>query len=410
MVSMRAGDSGWPTGYASATTGAGPRRACIRAVARSRRGIPMCKRALSVSLVALALALAGCGGSGGDVPQAAATVDVSEPSRVEEWVLPPTLPGSASPSLSVTPDGRLLLGWINSQKGRRHVFQFSSYAPDWGRWMHQMTTVAIGHSMFVNWADVPHLLATPDGALWAHWLQKSGDAPYAYDVVLSRSRDGGANWAPPVLAHDDGTRTEHGFVSMWAHGADALGMAWLDGRHTGGGHGGHDGAMTLRAAVFDASLARSGEVEIDPRVCDCCQTAVAMTARGPLLVYRGRGADEVRDILATRHDGSGWRPPAPVHADGWVMPACPVNGPDVAARGEAAVVAWYTEAAGEPEVRAAASADAGYRFAAPVTIDAGPAVLGRVAVALDADQAWILWQREDAGGQSLWMSRRSPDL
>ena len=92
------------------------------------------------------------------------------------------------------------------------------------------------------------------------------------------------------------------------------------------------------------------------------------------------------------------------------MPACPVNGPDVAARGEAAVVAWYTEAGGEPEVRAAASADAGDRFAAPVTIDAGPAVLGRVAVALDADQAWILWQREDAGGQSLWLSRRSPDL
>src|SRR5690606_31639038 len=269
----------------------------------------MPKRALSAILVASALALAGCGGQGENVP-AAAAVDASAPSRVEEWTLPPTLPGSASPSLSVTPDGRLLLGWTNSQKGRRHIFQFSSYAPDWGRWMHQMSTVAIGNRMFVNWADVPHLLATPDGALWAHWLQKSGDAPYAYDVVLSRSRDGGANWAPPVLAHDDGTRTEHGFVSMWAHGADALGMAWLDGRHTGGGHGGHDGAMTLRAAVFDASLARSGEVEIDPRVCDCCQTAVAMTARGPLLVYRGRGADEVRDILATRHDGSGWRPPA----------------------------------------------------------------------------------------------------
>lgn len=372
----------------------------------------MCKRALSVSLVALALALAGCGGSGGDVPQAAATVDVSEPSRVEEWVLPPTLPGSASPSLSVTPDGRLLLGWINSQKGRRHVFQFSSYAPDWGRWMHQMTTVAIGHSMFVNWADVPHLLATPDGALWAHWLQKSGDAPYAYDVVLSRSRDGGANWAAPVLVHDDRTRTEHGFVSMWAQGDGALGIAWLDGRHTaGGGHdGGHAGAMSLRAAVFDANLERAGEAEIDARVCDCCQTAVAMTARGPLLVYRGRGEDEVRDIHATRLEDGTWRTPAPVHADGWVMPACPVNGPDVAALGETAVVAWYTEAGGSPEVRAAASRDAGDSFGAPVAIDAGAAVLGRVAVAIDATQAWILWQREEAGGQSLWLSRRSHDL
>ena len=377
----------------------------------------MPKRALTATLIATALALAGCGGSGDEaVPGVAAVAaDVAAPSRVEAWSLPATLPGSASPSLAVTPDAKLLLGWINSQKGRRHIFQFSTYAPDWGRWMHAMTTIAVGNSMFVNWADVPHLAATPDGALWAHWLQKSSDAPYAYDVVLTRSRDGGANWAPPVMAHDDGTRSEHGFVSMWAHDGQRLGLAWLDGRNTAsGGHDAHaadhDGAMTLRAAVFDAELQRSQDAEIDARVCDCCQTAVAVTARGPLLVYRGRGADEVRDILATRFDAGSWRTPAPVHVDGWVMTACPVNGPDVAALGEAAVVAWYTEAAGAPEVRAAASGDAGDSFATPVALDSGGAVLGRVAVALDAQQAWILWQREEDGGQSLWLSRRSPDL
>ncbi|HRO26740.1 MAG TPA: sialidase family protein, partial [Luteimonas sp.] len=320
----------------------------------------------------------------------------------------------ASPSLAVTPDGKLLLSWINSQKGRRHIFQFSTHAPDWGRWMHAMSTVAIGNSLFVSWADVPHMAATADGTLWAHWLQKSADAPYAYDVVLTRSRDGGANWAAPVMPHDDGTRTEHGFVSMWAQGDDALGVAWLDGRHTGSGghdgHGRHAGAMTLRAAVFDAELQRSFDAEIDTRVCDCCQTAVAVTAKGPLLVYRGRSEDEVRDILAVRLDGSAWSAPRPVHADGWIMPACPVNGPDVAAAGDAVVVGWYTEAAGAPEVRLVASADAGDSFAAPVVLDSGQPVLGRIAIALDASQAWALWMREDAGRQSLWLSRRSHDL
>ena len=43
-------------------------------------------------------------------------------------------------------------------------------------------------------------------------------------------------------------------------------------------------------------------------------------------------------------------------------------------------------------------------------LDRGEAVLGRVALALDARQAWVLWQREDGAGQSLWLSRRSPDL
>ena len=379
----------------------------------------MIRPAFRTLLLASALALAGCGGSDRDAPSPAAAAEVGAPSRVEAWTLPSTLPGSASPSLAATPDGKLLLGWINSQKGRRHIFQFSTFAPDWGRWMHAMTTIAVGNSMFVNWADIPHMAATPDGTLWAHWLQKSGDAPYAYDVVLTRSRDGGANWAPPVMPHDDGTQTEHGFVSLWAQDAGRLGVAWLDGRKTGGGQAGHGdhahagapaAAMTLRAAFFDGDLQRSGEAEIDARVCDCCQTAVAMTARGPLLVYRGRGEGEVRDILATRYDGTQWRAPAPVHADGWVMPACPVNGPDVAAQGEAVVVAWYTEAAGQPELRVAASADAGERFAAPVTLDAGAEVLGRVAVAMDARQAWVLWLRETAGRQSLWLSRRSHDL
>lgn len=377
---------------------------------------------LRATLLAGVLALAGCGG---DAAAPAAKADPAAPSQVGEWMLPTMAPGSASPGLAVAPDGRVLLSWINSQHGRRHVLQFSSYSPDFARWMQAPATIAVGNSMFVNWADVPHMAATPDGALWAHWLQKSGDAPYAYDVVLTRSRDGGANWAPPIMAHDDGTRTEHGFVSMWAQGEGTLGVAWLDGRNTGGGadghdghddgdaHAGHDGsqpAMTLRAALFDGNLQRSGDAELDARVCDCCQTAAAMTSKGALLVYRGRSDNEIRDIHTTRFDGSAWSVPKPVHADGWKMPACPVNGPAVAARGDAVVVAWYTEASGEPEVRLAASADAGEGFGAPVSLDRGKPVLGRVAVALDAQQAWVLWLREDDAGQSLWLSRRGVDL
>jgi hypothetical protein len=92
------------------------------------------------------------------------------------------------------------------------------------------------------------------------------------------------------------------------------------------------------------------------------------------------------------------------------MSGCPVNGPAVAAHGDVALVAWYTEAGGKPSVRVARSDDAGDSFGAPVAIDEGEAVQGRVALALDARQAWLLWIREDASGQSLWLSRRSADL
>ncbi|WP_133000154.1 sialidase family protein [Luteimonas arsenica] len=366
----------------------------------------------------LALAVLGLvAGCGGEAPAPAASagpsIDPAVERVVEDWPLPAMLPGSALPDLVSVDGGKLLLSWTNSQRGRRHILQFSSYDVAGQRWETAPATIAVGNSMFVNWADTPHIMATRDGALWAHWLQKNGDAPYAYDVMLATSRDGGRRWSEPVSPHDDGTQTEHGFVSLWPRADGGLGIAWLDGRNTaarGDGHGEHAGAMTLRASGIDGALRRSADVEIDARVCDCCQTSAAVTARGPLLVYRGRSEGEIRDILATRLDGEAWTAPKPVHADGWEMPACPVNGPSVAAEGETAVVGWYTAAGGEPEVRIAASSDAGDSFAAPVVVDAGEAVHGRVAVALADGQAWVLWLREDADGQSIWLSRRSPDL
>lgn len=381
---------------------------------------------LAIALLGL---LAGCGeqASAPAVATAPAVgIDPKVARVVEDWPLPVRLPGNALPDLAAGPGGRLLLLWTNSPPGRRHALQFATWDPAALRWESPPMTIAVGNSMFTNWADTAHIAATPDGALWVHWLQKNGDAPYAYDIMLSTSRNGGMRWSEPLRPHDDGTQTEHGFAALWPQGQDTLGIAWLDGRNTAGashdGHEAHDtgadhadpsggGAMTLRAASFGPDLRRALDAEIDPRVCDCCQTDVAMTAQGPLLVYRGRGADEIRDILATRLDGEAWTAPAPVHADGWKMPACPVNGPAVAAEGDTAVVAWYTAPGGEPLLRAAHSADAGGSFAAPVELDRGEALQGRVDVALADGQAWILWLREDAqAGQSLWLSRRSPDL
>lgn len=381
-------------------------------------------RRVRLSLAPLACAmllLAGCGRD--DATPATGSGDsasVESPSRVVEWALPATTPGSASPDLVAGPGGQLLLSWVNSREGRRHVFQFSRFDTAEQRWRNAPTTIAIGNRMFVNWADTPHVLPTADGALWAHWLQKNGDAPYAYDVALVRSRDGGSNWGAYTVPHDDGTQTEHGFVSMWPQG-DGIGIAWLDGRNTvGASHEGHEAdhdahtggrPMTLRAAQFDAGLARVREQEIDASVCDCCQTAAAVTAKGPLVVYRGRTEGEVRDIMVTRLDGEGWTTPAAVHADNWVMPACPVNGPDVAAQQAGVVVGWYSAQSGTPQVQIAHSMNAGDSFAAPIVLDSDAAVQGRVAVALDERQAWALWMREDAAGaQSLWLSRRSPDL
>ena len=92
------------------------------------------------------------------------------------------------------------------------------------------------------------------------------------------------------------------------------------------------------------------------------------------------------------------------------MPACPVNGPAIAARDNGAVVAWYTEAGEQPSLKLARSTDAGATFAAPIEVDRGKPVLGRVDVAFDGRQVVLAWLREDATGQSLQLARYNPDL
>ena len=318
---------------------------------------------------------------------------------------------AAQPDLIVAPDGRLLLSWIEARKGSAHVLMFAAF--DGTAWS-APREIARGDDWFVNWADTPHLVATEDGVLWAHWLRQSAKAAYAYDVVLSRSAEAGNAWSSPIKVNDDGTPTEHGFVSLWPQSRDSIGIAWLDGRNAAGGghadHEAHGGAMTLRVANLNAGLEKSAESELDPRTCDCCQTDAAMTARGPLLVYRDRDGDEIRDIVTTRFDNGAWTLPRKVHDDRWKMPACPVNGPAIAAKGTRAWVAWYTAAGDRPKLRVASSEDAGDTFSAPVELDSGMEVQGRAGIAADGDAVWVSWTREDADGQSLWLVRYDASL
>jgi hypothetical protein len=241
--------------------------------------------------------------------------------------------------------------------------------------------------LFANWADRPAVRRLPDGSLLAHDLRKIAAGTYAYGVRVSRSTDDGATWQDLGWLHDDTRAVEHGFVSM-VPTADGVTAFWLDGREmieqvAGEGHG-HDhgaggGAMTLRTATLSAAPPPGvptvpASIGLDARVCECCGTDAAITAAGPVIVYRDRGPNEERDIFIVRREGDRWSNPEPVSRDGWIMPGCPVNGPSVAAHVSAVCVAWFTAAAGDPEdpspprSLAAWSLDGGATFAAPVEL------------------------------------------
>ncbi len=201
------------------------------------------------------------------------------------------------------------------------------------------------------------------------------------------SKDDGRTWSPSFVPHRDGTQTEHGFASLFDAPGNSLGLVWLDGRAMKGDHsGGHEGSgdMSLRYLSYGADWKPSAEAALDLRVCECCPTAVAATADGPLVAYRDRGATEVRDIYVTRLENGKWSPPAVVHADDWTVPACPVNGPALSARGRDVAIAWFTAKGDQPRAFVAFSSDAGRTFGSPIRLD-DQATLGRVEVELLPD-------------------------
>lgn len=319
----------------------------------------------------------------------------------------PTGPGAAEPNLAVAPNGHVYLSWIEPAPDTLFALRLAILVGD--RWS-EARTIATGADFVVNWADFPSMVATGDGRLWAHWLERVGKGGSASSVRVAQSFDNGRTWSPPVVPHLDSSRTEHGFVSLWSEGA-TLGAVWLDGRkYNAAGTTPATGEMMVVTTTVGANGAPGAEVTLDQRACDCCQTAAAITASGPIVAYRDRSADEIRDIYLSRRVEGRWLAGAAVHADGWKIASCPVNGPAIAASGSRVALAWFTAAQDTARVLLAFSSDAGATFGAPVRVDNGQPA-GRVHVALlGTGDALVTWLERTGGDTAAVRVRRvAPD-
>ena len=360
----------------------------------------MFRRAQSVA--SFVVALAGRCGSGAGEPrlglEAVALEGLGEAGRY--------------PQLAVGLRGEVRALWTEELPGspRRHRLRLASFA---GGAFSSPTTVAEGEAWFVNWADVPRVAIGARGELAVTWLEKLGAGTYAYGIRLSQQSHPDDTWTAPAWLHVDRSETEHGFASLAALGEGRFAAVWLDGHATAGaghgdGHGGHGGgAMTLKTRVFGNGES-SSEVELDPRVCDCCPTALVRLDDGGLVVaYRDRGEDELRDISIVRSLSSNtWTEPRALHADGWRIAGCPVNGPALAARGEHVACAWFTMGSDEtPRVHVALSTDGARSFGAPLRVDAGNPI-GRVALVTFEDGGWLVAWLEQTGPETAeWRAR-----
>ena len=301
---------------------------------------------------------------------------------------------SSLPRLEKGADDKIYLSWVE-KNGEKSTLQYSQLWED--SWS-VPTTIASGNNWFVNWADFPSLVVNKQ-QMGAHWLQKSKEGTYDYDIQVSFSADNGKTWKPSFTPHNDGVAAEHGFVSMLPMQNENTFITWLDGRNTKGEghgedtHGGHGeaGAMTLRAGIFNPEGNKIDEWELDDRVCDCCQTAAANTDNGPIVVYRDRSETEIRDMSIVRWVNGEWTAPTNIAIEMWEMPGCPVNGPAVTANGQNVAVTWFTAKNGFPQVKIAFSDNGGASFSEATVVSEG-STIGRLGItSLANGHAAISW-------------------
>lgn len=345
-----------------------------------------------------------------------------------ERLTSPVLIGGVVPQVGTRADGSVVLSWLEPRPDKG--YRFRAVIAKGLRWGDPFT---IDDSPMITMfsANLPGVAELPNGggmlAYWERADPSAADDPYATSIHLARSVDNGNSWTPLPSPHNDGKSGTHSFLSAFSAGSE-MGLVWLDAQNQHHIHNAAEngaaasdeylGAVGLRAASFRSDGAQVGDTFIDPITCECCPTSAAVTAKGPVVVYRNRVAPPdarpqdiryetptVRDIYLTRLEHGHWSDPQRVYADNWVINGCPDNGPAVDASGNDVAVAWWTGAGDLPHVSVAFSNDSGTTFGRPIRVSTSHAE-GQVTVALvDNGRAAVVGWLEE---RQTWA--RSADL
>jgi hypothetical protein len=326
-------------------------------------------------------------------------VTVLQASAAEVELLP--LPSTTNSSLSrvVTDNkGHVYLSWV-TQADEMLSLNYSKMHD--GAWS-TPEVISQGDNWFNNWADFPSLLVNENN-MTAHWLGMNAKNN-GYRVLASFYNAENRRWGNGIIIRNesistyDGIRTESGFATMLPMSQDRTFITWLDELETAGG------TMSLRAGIFDKAGKTLNEWELDSKVCDCCQTSAAMSSTGPIVVYRDRSDEEIRDTYITRYVNGKWTQPTTVHNDGWKIGGCPVNGPSISAQGDYVAVSWFTAKDNIPKVQLAFSTDNGESFSSPVRV-ASQTTNGRLSTTfLENGNLAVSWMDVDGRDAKVMLS------
>ena len=306
-------------------------------------------------LVALSLALA--------VPVVAVQAEQAGPFELgQKFVTEHKVKSLVGPSVQIDDAGTISLAWMEEDKDVRSVLYARSTAPggpmgspvrinrpeEIPYWRQEAPALTVAdNDVFVTWG-LAHPKATPQ-------------QPFATELRLSRSTDGGRSFQPSIAVNDDPGVIQHTFDALHRDAEGRLHLSWIDGRD------GKKDPGTYVARSLDAGATVTKNIKVDEGTCVCCRTAVTSGPEGMVYVaWRKIFEGNVRETVVARSTDHGdtFESPVIVGHDQWVFPACPHRPASMGVDRQGRLyVVWYTEGTDEiPAVYIAHSDDRGKSF------------------------------------------------
>ncbi len=218
----------------------------------------------------------------------------SRPAFTIETLKAPSEGDSASPQITVS-GGKTLLSWLE-RAGEKTALKFAERLP--AGWSAPVVVMAerTPHHQLRGRALGSRARGRIAGRALDRDERAGSGGVRSEDFHVARQRQDlvGARQSPP-RRHEDAARVRVVLQLRYT----SVGLVWLDGRQTFGGKG----DMTLRAAT-SIPVRRKSDMLVAPRVCDCCPTAAANTADGPIVALpRPHGRRDPRHL----RDAARWQ-------------------------------------------------------------------------------------------------------
>lgn len=231
-------------------------------------------------------------------------------------------------------------------------------------------------------AQVPVIAADRDGAIYAAW---EGEAAGNRDIFFSRSTDGGATFEPPVNL--SGNPGDSKLPAIVARGSGEVYVAWQD--STGPGR-----QILLRRST-DGGKHFEAAQPLAPHAVGTRAPAMAIDATGALiLVWQGTVGGTPGVVFARSTDGGRTFPTPRLLVPGTRERLAPA----VVTADRAIYLVWRDRVAGRSEILFARSADGGQTFAAPLNVSRTPGLANAPAIAVDGRRRiTVAWQDDRTG-------------